>query len=98
MFLLTDATNGYNYNFNVYSGKDADSHMGLCSRVVIKLAQPLFDKGYKIYTDRFYTSPLLADYLSKVGLATCGTVMVTRKDFPQELKQLKSEMKKGDYE
>ena len=98
VFLLADATNGYNYNFNVYSGKDADSHFGLCSRVMIELAQPLFDKGYEIYTDRLYTSPLLAYYLSKVGLATCGTVIVTRNDLPQDLKRSKSEMKKGDCE
>ena len=96
-WMLCDATSGYNYNFDVYCGKDKDfghlSTIGLATAVVLKLCQPLFDKGHIIYTDRFYTSATLLKSLRHVGLSCCGTVMTNRKFFPTQLVKPKSQCK-----
>ena len=44
------------------------------------------DQNYSVYTDRFYTSVQLAEYLlTNKGICMCGTAMTNRKEFPKEL-------------
>ncbi len=86
MFVLADATNGYIYRLEVYTGKSVDEtrslSAGLASQVVIDLLGGL-DNIY--YTDNYYTSPLLFLYLYERGINACGTVRVNRKGYPREL-------------
>jgi citrate lyase synthetase len=60
---------------------------------VIHLAQVLqahiSGSGYHIYTDRFYTSPQLDRELHEMKIHITGTVMISRKDFPSDLKKKK---------
>jgi hypothetical protein len=67
------ATTGYAYNLDVYSGRDRDfdvlSTVGNSAAVVLKLVQRLWGKGYHIYTDRYYTSPYLLDWLRRLDLS-----------------------------
>ena len=42
-------------------------------RVVLTLVEGLDNQGYDLYVDRFYTSPLLATELEKVGITITGT-------------------------
>lgn len=66
VWVLADAITAYCYNFDVYVGKNAgivNQNLGLSAKVVIAIAKPLQMKGYEVYTDDFYTSPYLADYL-----------------------------------
>lgn len=88
-WLLCDSVTGYNFNFDIYCGKDSDfdhlENIGLASGVVLKLCQELYGKGYYIFTDRFYTSPMLLHYLRQVDCSGCGTVMTNRKHFPKQL-------------
>ena len=83
------ATSGYAYNLDIYCGKDKDfvdlSNVNTSAAVVIKLVQRLWDKGYHIYTDRYYTSPYLLHWLRSVGLSGTGTCMTNRKNFPKEI-------------
>ena len=44
------------------------------TRVVLTLVQPVCNMGYDLYTDRFYTSPLLACELANLGITLTGTV------------------------
>ena len=58
-FVLSDATNGYVYRMQVYTGKNAESDpssAGLCTRVVLDLMSGLERDGYNLYTDNYYTS------------------------------------------
>jgi hypothetical protein len=61
------------------------------SRIVIHLAQVFqahtSSSGYLIYTDRFYTSPQLAQELHEIKIHITGTVMAPRKDFPSDPKK-----------
>jgi uncharacterized Fe-S radical SAM superfamily protein PflX len=60
---------------------------------VIHLAQVLqahtSSSGCHIYTDKFYTSPQLAQELHEMKIHITGRVMASRKDFPSDLKKKK---------
>ena len=52
--------------------------------------------GHVIYTDNFYTSPVLAKYLFSKDTYLCGTVRPDRKGFPRTLVQKKRDIKRLD--
>ena len=101
VWMLADSQTGYNYSFDVYTGKDADldTMQNICkvSGVVLKLAKSLFGKGYTIFFDRFYTSPNLLYWLRRVDLSGCGTAMTNRRGFPKQLKST-GRSQQGEYD
>ena len=61
-WVLADSSNGYVWNWKLYTGKEDDtpvSPFGLAHRVVLELLDDdrLRSKGYRIFTDNFYSSP-----------------------------------------
>jgi len=58
-FVLSDASNGYVYRFQICVGKSMDHsvEIGLCSRVMLEVIEGLDDHGLELYTDNYYTSP-----------------------------------------
>ncbi len=44
-------------------------------QVMLTLVEGLENKGHDLYIDRFYSSPLLATELEKVGITVTGTHM-----------------------
>ena len=81
-YALAESGSGYMYNLLIYYGKEtiltAPSSLNQTTRVVLTLATPILDKGYDIYTDRFYTSPELAEELLKHTTTITGTVQSNR--------------------
>jgi len=61
VFVLSDATNGYVYCFQIYAGKGMNHtvEVELCSRVVLELMEGLEDDGFDLFTDNYYSSPQL---------------------------------------
>ena len=55
---------------------------------------PLLEKGVTLYTDNFYTSNPLGDYLLSHKTYMCGTVRASHKGLPKEV--TKAKIKKGD--
>ena len=56
--------------FFIYTGRDTEyspfyDDFPITSKIVLTLIDKLLDKGYCLYTDNFYTSPNLADYLAQ---------------------------------
>lgn len=97
LWVAADAVSAYCYNFEVYVGKDnniVNRNLGLASRVVIEMTKPLHMKGHVVFTDNFYTSPELADFLYKRNTYLCGTMRNNRKGYPKELVQSKSVARK----
>jgi hypothetical protein len=45
--------------------------------------EPIANMGYDLYTDRFYTSPILALELAAMKTTLTGTAMANRKEMPQ---------------
>ncbi|MEL7521723.1 MAG: transposase, partial [Cyanobacteria bacterium J06553_1] len=78
---------GYTSAFKVYMGQDR-SEVPASMKAVIDLmdAASLFDKGYTVYTDNWYSSPTLFHYLQGRRTNAVGTVRTTRKHMPADLK------------
>ena len=56
-------------------------------------------QGFDLYTDNYYTSPMLYHELYKHGINACGTVRTNRKDFPKELVyKRKTGIQRGFYD
>ena len=75
-------------------GQNGD--LGLSNRGVVDLCSDhhLLHKGYRVYTDNFYTSPDLYLHLRDLGFKACGTVRLNRRGIPVEVRQAK--LKKGE--
>ena len=88
-------TAGYTSAFKVYMGQDR-SEMPASQKAVIDLmnAAELFDHGYELYTDNWYSSPTLFHYCQGRKTNVVGTVRTTRKFMPENL----TVRKKGDVE
>ena len=99
-FVLSDATNGYIYRMQIYTGKnaDSDSSVGLCSRVVLDLMSGLEREGFDLYTDNYYTSPILYKSLYEKGINACGTMRPNRRGFPPELVHKRKDEARGFYD
>ena len=97
-YALSDGITGYMHNLRVYFGKQTSLvdriELSHTVRVVITLCDHLKNSGYDLFTDRFYTSPLLADELTKIGITPTGTVMSNKKGLPTEVKS-KNKMIRG---
>ena len=97
-YVLADSATGYLYSVVIYYGKETKfvrPDLNHSTRAVLSLVQPIVNSGYDIYTDRSYTSPILAIELTKLGTTLTGTVMPNRKDMPLAVKS-KNKCRKGD--
>ena len=75
-FVLSNSKTGYLQRVCVYYGKETqlvDNDHPHTVRVVETLVEPFHNKGYDLYVDRFYNSPLLATEMKKVGITVTGT-------------------------
>ena len=60
-------------------------------RVVLELVEGLEYHGFELYTDNYYTSPLLSLTLYKKGISCYGTARTNRKGFPKTLVKKRKE-------
>ena len=76
-YALADSHSGYLYKVCIYLGKETDllypKHPHTV-RVVLTLVEDLKYKGYDLYVDRFYNSPLLASELMKIKITITGVL------------------------
>ena len=96
-YVLADSASGYLYSLAIYYGKETQllsrPDLNHTTRVVLTVTQPLFNQGYDLYTDRFYTSPTLALELQKVGTTLTGTVVSDRKGMPNAVREKRRRVK-----
>ena len=102
VFALSDAPTGYVKWMQVYTGKGLDtgvSDVGLCTKVVLDLMEGFDHMLVRLYTDNFYTSPLLYYRLYKLqGINACGTVRPQRVGLPSALIIKATEVNRGLYQ
>ncbi|KAL0808440.1 hypothetical protein ABMA28_012901 [Loxostege sticticalis] len=97
---LCESTTGYLWSFLVDTGKQSSSDslspfVLKSTSVVLKLIDPLLNKGYRLFMDNGYNSPALARYL-KLNKTDCvGTLRPTRKDVPVLLTE--APLKQGQF-
>ena len=94
-YVLSDSKTSYLQRVCVYYGREIElidrEDLGQTSRVVLTLIEPLKHKGYDLYIDRYYSSPVLAIELSKIGISVTGTVQSNRKGIPKAVTQGRKE-------
>jgi hypothetical protein len=66
-----------------YPGRDESLD---CTGRNLALVEKLRRRGHHIYTDNFYSSPVLFAELREDGFGACGTVRVNRSGLPAEMK------------
>ena len=85
-------SNGYLLHLIMYAGKDLDIQYDDGQAVgVVKLLMSkaeLLNKGFHLFTDNFYTKPVLAEYLFEKKTLLTGTVRRNSKGLPNEIKTL----------
>ena len=54
---------------------------------MMTLVSGLEGRGYRVYTDNFYTSPSLFTDLHQNGFDACGTVLLDRKGLTETFKK-----------
>lgn len=90
LWVLADSSNGYTYDFEVYTGKGAPvSKNGLAYDVVMRLCKSLEKQGYKVFFDNFYSGVQLLKDLLTNGTVCCGTLLTNRKGVPTAFKDTK---------
>ncbi|XP_051761736.1 piggyBac transposable element-derived protein 4-like isoform X2 [Ctenopharyngodon idella] len=85
LFALTDCTCGYTWDFFIYEGKSCTSQSeGLSYESVMALVdENMLGSGYKLFVDKFYTSPTLFRDLLCKKIWACGPVWANRTGFPE---------------
>ena len=64
----------------MYSDDDLYSKMPPSEHIPLVLMEPFLGKGHVLYTDNFYTSPLLAKHFSSKDTHLCGKIKKNRKN------------------
>ena len=102
VYTMCESESAYIVAFVPYYGKFTTDglvrpDLPFTSRIVLHLCNMLSSKGYgsgyHIFTDRFYTSPILCEELRKLSFHLTGTVMPSRKGMPNELSKKKRKRK-----
>lgn len=79
IWVLADSKTGYTYTFEIYTGKRlTKTKNGLGYDVVMSLKHDLFNQGYHLYIDNFYSSLKLFQDLFTQGCFCTGTVRDNR--------------------
>lgn len=87
VWVLADSESTYIYRQQLYIGRNPGerAEVGLATRVVKELCTGLEGFGHHLYTDNFYTSVDLYQYLFENSIYACGTIKGSRKNFPNEI-------------
>ena len=86
IYVFCDCRTGMVMDIIVYTGTDIDipgnDPLGHSGSVVKQMLNPYLDKGHILYTDNFYTSPGLAEFLHFRDTGSVGTVRPNRRGMP----------------
>lgn len=92
------ASEGYLLHFEIYEGKEEDpSEEGATYDTVMRMIQQYQDQQLTLYTDSWFTSPILMNALKQKGIRMCGSVRSNRKGLPKiDVNTIKS-LSKGEW-
>ena len=88
--IKTESLSSFCFQFQVYTRKiDNETEQGLSPRVVFDPLSKYLRKEYHVYLDNFYTSLRLVKDLKDANTYAYGTIRVNRRQFPDNLKNVK---------
>lgn len=98
-FVIVDCETGYLLDFILYTGAateitNFDDNLGKSGNIVMTLTEKYWNKGHVLYTDNWYSSPLLFDKLFHKKINCCGTVKANRRYMPP----LKDKLQRGEVQ
>ncbi|KAI5634128.1 transposase IS4 domain-containing protein [Phthorimaea operculella] len=100
-FELCESSTGYLWSFFVYTGKEDNpdtslpSSLTLSSKTVVKLVRPLLNKGYTLFMNNSFNSPLLTRFLKRNKTDVVGFLGTTRQHVPELIVQC--ELQPGQF-
>ena len=87
IYVLCDCKSGYILDIILYTGEQTEigdtSSLGVAGATVVEMMERYLGRGHALYTDNFYTSPLLSEELLKYDTYLCGTTRRNRKHMPK---------------
>jgi len=98
VFSLCDSS-GYLFNVEIYTGKkermdtsEEGESLGPTGDLVMRLMEPILDRGHMLFVNTRFTSPLLFKLLVDRETPACGAVKKKRAQFPSQFtsKNMKS--------
>jgi hypothetical protein len=87
LYFLCESTSGYAYNFLIHSTEAENrkfgqnlqcEHLSFSERVVVELSKDLLNLGYQVFTDNWFSSTRLADFLLANSTSLTGTIRQDR--------------------
>ena len=97
VWAIADATNGYMYDFNVYTGATGGSEMALGEKVVLKLSDSIKGRHHQLFFDNYFTSVNLLSTLIENGTCACGTIRTNRKMYPAKISEEVKKRTRGEF-
>ncbi|XP_041372668.1 piggyBac transposable element-derived protein 4-like [Gigantopelta aegis] len=100
LYMVCESVSGYCSQMDVYTGAlhhpnpvEEEEAYGKNFNAVMGLLRScgFLNKGYKIYLDNYFSSPVLFDHLAAEDTMACGTVRLSRAEMPRALKDRKLE-------
>nr|XP_045620189.1 piggyBac transposable element-derived protein 4-like isoform X1 [Procambarus clarkii]XP_045620190.1 piggyBac transposable element-derived protein 4-like isoform X1 [Procambarus clarkii] len=102
-FVLCDCETGLILHTKLYSGPNIDipgkDQPGFSESVVKTVMAPWLNKGHILYTDKYYTSPMLTRFLLENRTGVCGTLKARKREMPvfdNDIKAGECQVKKCD--
>lgn len=96
---LCESTTGYLWSFLLHAGKSDQSEQendpSQSTSVALKLIKPLLNKGYRLFMDIWFNSPILARFLKRNGTDCVGTLRPSREHVPPLVTQ--APLKQGQF-
>ena len=96
VWAMADASNGYMYDFNVYTGATDGRETGLGEKVVFTLAESIKGRNHQLYFDIYFTSISLLTKLLSQQTYACGTIRTNRKHYPSDISTEAQKFKRGE--
>ena len=96
VYSIADSSNGYVLGCLVYTGSEMHTssapynHLPKTAQITMRLINPYLDNGYHLYTDRFYSSMVVASELEKRKTRFTGTLNSNRKDIPDVVRSTRT--------
>ena len=96
VWAMSDATNGYMCDFDVYTGATDGREVALGEKVVLLLFDSIMGRHHQLFFDNYFTSVNLLSTLLNKGTYTCGTIRTNRKQYLAEISEEVKKSSRGE--